>query len=61
MRAERAAEVLRQFTPERLRSLVGRSQWYRIYRPSPTGEWMRDREIGYYRLEILDATSIVRP
>ncbi|MGI9015241.1 MAG: hypothetical protein ACR2GY_13480 [Phycisphaerales bacterium] len=50
--ASLALTALDSFSPERLRSLVGMSQWYRIYKPDARGSLIRDREIGYYRVDV---------
>jgi hypothetical protein len=47
-RLDAGRRLLETFTPPRLRSLVGRSQWYRLYQPGATG----DTEIGYSLLEV---------
>jgi len=48
----RATEAIQSFTHERLQSLVGLSQWYRIYRPTRTGDRRDEIEIGYYNIEV---------
>ena len=47
-----ARRALDSMTPERLGELVGWSQFYRIYKPDNTGEYVTDREIGYFKLSV---------
>ncbi len=47
-----AALALQSFTPERLQSIVGTSQWYRIYQPTRTGNRADETEVGYFQLEV---------
>jgi hypothetical protein len=53
--AERMAKLeagrvyLASLTEERLRSLLGTTRWFRVYRPDATGQ---EQELGYSRLEI---------
>lgn len=51
-RLENAEALLAKLTPERLRSLDGYQQWYRLYRPDAQGETLRDREIGYVLVQV---------
>ena len=51
-RLEAGRRFLESATPERLKSLVGRSQWFRIYRPNPGGG---EQELGYSFIEVIAA------
>lgn len=51
-RLEAGRRFLESVTPERLKSLVGRSQWFRIYRPNPVGG---EQELGYSFIEVIAA------
>ncbi len=53
-RLERGRMMISSFTPEKLRSLlgrIGRKTVYRIYTPSASGRRMDDTEIGYLTME----------
>ncbi|HMN95666.1 MAG TPA: hypothetical protein PKC43_03240 [Phycisphaerales bacterium] len=47
-RLEAGEAFVASITPDRLRSLVGRDDWYRLY--VPAGGASREREIGYLRI-----------
>lgn len=55
MQRLRAEKVLATFAEDRLRSLVGKSQWFRVYRPDPGGDFMQDTEVAYVRLQVSEA------
>ena len=53
-RLERGRTMISSFTPEKLRSLlgrIGRKTVYRIYTPSASGRRLDDTEIGYLTME----------
>jgi hypothetical protein len=49
---ERARSAIESLTVDRLQSIVGLDEWYRIYRPTRTGNRADEVEIGYFHLEI---------
>jgi hypothetical protein len=49
---ERFIEAL---TPERLRALLGLNEWFRLHRPSGTGDVAADRELGYVHFLVVEA------
>jgi len=49
---DRAKAFLAALTPERLKSVVGKDRWYRLYQPDPDGNEMKDVEIGYLRMTV---------
>src|SRR5690606_6791384 len=51
-RLANADQFVESLTPDRLRSVDGFRQWYRLYRPDPRGETLRDKEIGYVLVQV---------
>lgn len=51
----RGRAAVSSFTPERLRSTLGRRQWYRIYRPGAAGRPADDTEVGFLSIECVQA------
>jgi hypothetical protein len=51
-RLDAGRAILESATPEKLQSLVGMNQWFRIYTTNPDGT---TTERGYSRLQVLDA------
>lgn len=54
---EEGRDTLAALTPERLRSLVGASRWFRVYRPAPPGSSEPQRELGYSLVEVSAAKN----
>lgn len=56
-RLEAGSAFIESLTPQRLRELVGQSQWHRIYRPAGAGAAAggAEQEIGYSLVEVLEA------
>ncbi len=50
-RYERARAIVVTFSPDKLRSLLGQKQWYRIYRPSASGRVADDTEVGFLSMQ----------
>jgi len=48
-------QLIDSATPERLKSMVGLKQWFRVYKPSADGA--TDTEVGYSLMEVLEATK----
>lgn len=46
----RARAIISTFTPSKLKTLIGREAWYRIYTPSQSGKRLDDKEMGYMTL-----------
>lgn len=61
LEAERKAQleagraVILTFTPARLKSMVGPTEFFRIYQPSESGRVAEDREVGFLSMHCLDA------
>lgn len=52
-RLDAGDRVVRLFTPEALRRLVGPEHWYRMYRPASSGT--EEREVGYMQMRVVEA------
>ncbi len=46
----RGRAIINAFTPAKLKTLIGRESWYRIYTPSQSGKLLDDQEMGYMSL-----------
>jgi len=55
-RLERAGAILASFTPERLRAVIGREQWFRYYIPASIDPDGKETELGYYAVEVSEDT-----
>jgi YD repeat-containing protein len=51
-RLARGREVLATFTPQRLRAAAFDRQWYRVYRPGPSGRSADDTELAFMSLQV---------